>query len=152
MSKQMSIIKMYYGEKVSRRIQQIYDIQKFKNKDLLNINEIVPVNISEINFIDISQEVAQNFLTYIENGGNIISATIPKEFMLSLKNKMLEEEIPYMVSNNTIDSVLFFTKDVYKRDFLQAQKDVFVNTEQKPSYSFESSNIKDTINKDDYEK
>lgn len=143
---------MYYGEKVSRRIQQIYDIQKFKNKDLLNINEIVPVNISEINFIDISQEVAQNFLTYIENGGNIISATIPKEFMLSLKNKMLEEEIPYMVSNNTIDSVLFFTKDVYKRDFLQAQKDVFVNTEQKPSYSFESSNIKDTINKDDYEK
>lgn len=153
MSNQISVIKSYYGERISNRIQHVYDIQKFKNRNLLNIKDISSEKGTKMDFIGLSQEVAQNFLLYIENGGNVISAIIPNEFVSALKIRMSEEEIPYIVADNTKDTVQIITKDIYKRDFLQVQKDVFFNTNQKPSYSFESPNVESVLEKnDDYEK
>lgn len=55
----------------------------------------------------------------------MIYAKIPIQFLAALKEKLSEEEIPYVISKDEKGIPLVLTKDILQKDFLKVQKNVF---------------------------
>lgn len=105
-------------------------------------------------FVDLSQDRALEFAKYIERDGLIVSATIDKGFVSNILEQLNKKEIPYIISSNSNNAMTIYTKEEYKDDFLQIQKNVFNNTEQNLSSnnSVEVLEVNSSKLDDDYEK
>lgn len=139
-TKQISVIKSFYGDKIASRIQHIYNIQVNKNKDILNLITIPKEQEYQEPGTPLFTEdgMLQDLKDHLSNGGHIIAAKIPNEFLEKLKEKLVDEEIPYAVSKDEDGTPLVFTKDILQKDFLKVQKIVFdthkKNPEIKPTF------------------
>lgn len=139
-AKQIAVIKSFYGDKIANRIQHIYNIQINKNKDVLNLITVPKEQeYQEPDTLLFTEDgMLQDLKDHLSNGGHIIAAKIPNEFLEKLKEKLVDEEIPYAVSKDEDGTPLVFTKDILQKDFLKVQKIVFdthkKNPEIKPTF------------------
>lgn len=126
-SKQINIIKNYYGERIANRIQHIYDIQMQKNKDFLQIT--TPTDEKDSLYTE--KEMLQEIKEYITNGGSIVLKSVPEEFVNPIKVALMEEKVPFIAIRDKNNICNIFTKDIDTKAFLKIQKEVF--STQRPS-------------------
>ena len=128
-SKQINTIKMHYGERIADRIEHIYNIQIQKNKELLNFEKDIEIssNIATTSneLLYTEQDMAQEITEYVNNGGNLVMKAVPENFVELLKEKLLNEEIPFIALRDKYNTCTIFTKDMDSKAFLKAQEEIF---------------------------
>lgn len=160
--KDITLIEQYYGNKIATRIQHIYDVQKFKTRDYIQMQESQTdkkICLSDnINFVNGNKNDMEYLLNYFENGGIPICAEISQNFFNAMKKKLIEEEIPFVINNKNDDCFLFITGDMFQRDFKKVLTIVY--SEKNVKYQkLEKKEIEDFIEEcninrkeEDYEK
>lgn len=157
--KDINLIKQYYGNKIATRIQHIYDVQKFKTRSYIQIQECQTdkkIYLSDnIDFVNENKNDIECLLNYFKNGGIPICSEISQNFFNAMKNMLIDEEIPFIISKKNDNCFLFITGDMFQRDFKKVLNIVYSRKDAKYQ-KLEKEEIENFVEKydkeEDYEK